>query len=106
MRCNIYKDKLESAELFGKPVLFTDLPIERESVPDDWFCYDLAASDRNPVKPATPWPARSKTASICMGSCWIWRASARKITSLVPRTLENMFYAPLLLKKKRGSSIP
>lgn len=53
MRCNIYKDQLESAELFGKPVLFTGLPIERESVPDNWFCYDLAASDRNPVKPAT-----------------------------------------------------
>ena len=53
MRCNIYKDQLESAELFGKPVLFTGLKIERESVPENWFCYDLAASDRNPVKPAT-----------------------------------------------------
>ena len=47
MRCNIYKDQLESAELFGKPVLYTGLSIERESVPDNWFCYDLAASDRN-----------------------------------------------------------
>ena len=53
MRCNIYKDQLESAELFGKPVLYTGLSIERESVPDNWFCYDLAASDRNPDKAVT-----------------------------------------------------
>ncbi len=53
MRCNIYKDQMESAELFGKPVLHTSLQIERESIPENWYCYDLAASDRNPVKPVT-----------------------------------------------------
>ena len=52
MRCNIYKDQMESAEVFGKPVLYTGLQIERESIPEHWCCYDLAASDRNPVKPA------------------------------------------------------
>lgn len=52
MRCNIYKDQMESAEVFGKPVLYTSLQIERESIPEHWYCYDLAASDRNPVKPA------------------------------------------------------
>ena len=51
MRCNIYKDALQRGELFGKPVLYTGLPIERESVPENWYCYDLTGSDRNPTKP-------------------------------------------------------
>lgn len=53
LRCNIYKDALQRAELFGKPVLYTGLPIERESVPDNWYCYDLTGSERNPTKPVT-----------------------------------------------------
>ena len=129
MRCNIYKDQLESAELFGKPVLYTGLSIERESVPDNWFCYDLAASDRNPDKAVTledhvvwnrvgtvlsPVPLKRettlarqiKTASICMRSCWIWRASARKTIWSTPRTRENIYCAPLLPKKKQNCSIP
>ncbi len=53
LRCNIYKDALQRAELFGKPVLYTGLPIERESIPENWYCYDLTGSDRNPTKPVT-----------------------------------------------------
>ena len=53
MRCNIYEDQFQSAELFGKPVLYTEKQIQREAVPEGWHCYDLSGTDRNPDKPAT-----------------------------------------------------
>lgn len=53
MRCNIYRDALQRGELFGKSVLYTGLLIERESIPENWYCYDLTGSDRNPTKPVT-----------------------------------------------------
>ena len=60
MRCNIYKDQFRSAELFGKPVLYTEKQIQREMVPEGWHCYDLTGTDREPDKPVTledrmPW---------------------------------------------------
>ena len=51
MRCNIYKEQLRSAELFGKPVLYTEKQVQRESVPEGWHCYDLKGSDANPGRP-------------------------------------------------------
>ena len=53
MRCNIYEDQFQSAELFGKPVLYTEKQVQREAVPEGWHCYDLSGTDRNPDKPAT-----------------------------------------------------
>ena len=60
LRCNIYKDQFRSAELFGKPVLYTEKQIQRELVPEGWHCYDLTGTDREPDKPVTledrmPW---------------------------------------------------
>ena len=48
MAVNIFKDWLRHAELFGKPVVATDRPIPRETVPDGWFCYDMQATGRSP----------------------------------------------------------
>ncbi len=53
MNMNIYKDQMEYAELFGKPVLYTTQAVPRETVPEDWHCYDLCGTDRNPYKPST-----------------------------------------------------
>ena len=60
LRCNIYEDQFRSAELFGKPVLYTEKQIQRELVPEGWHCYDLTGTDREPNKPVTledrmPW---------------------------------------------------
>ena len=60
LRCNIYEDQFQSAELFGKPVLYTEKQIQREMVPEGWHCYDLTGTDREPDKPVTledrmPW---------------------------------------------------
>ena len=60
LRCNIYEDQFQSAELFGKPVLYTEKQIQREMVPEGWHCYDLTGTDREPNKPVTledrmPW---------------------------------------------------
>ena len=52
MRCNIYEDQFQSAELFGKPVLYTQKQVQREAVPEEWHCYDLSGTDRDPGKPA------------------------------------------------------
>ena len=51
MRINIYKDQMERAELFGKPVLFTKQDIPRETMPDNWYSYDLCGNDRHPDRP-------------------------------------------------------
>ena len=60
MRCNIYEDQFQSAEIFGKPVLYTEKQVPREAVPDGWHCYDLTGTDREPDRPAAledrmPW---------------------------------------------------
>ncbi len=52
MRCNIYEDQFQSAELFGKLVLYTKKQVQREAVPEGWHCYDLSGTDRNPGKSA------------------------------------------------------
>lgn len=52
MRCNIYEEQLRSAELFGKPVLYTEKQVQRESVPEGWHCYNLSGSDRDLDKPS------------------------------------------------------
>ena len=42
---------MERGTLFGKPVLFTDQDIPRETIPDGWRCYDLCGNNRYPDKP-------------------------------------------------------
>jgi hypothetical protein len=53
MSVNARKEQYEHAELFGKPVLFTDSRIDRTTVPKEFYCYDLRGSDRDPGKPTT-----------------------------------------------------
>ena len=48
MAVNIFKDELQHARLFGKPVLTTNWLIPRETVPDGWFCYDMRGTDSDP----------------------------------------------------------
>ena len=47
MTVNIFKDRLQHAKLFGKPVLTTSGIIPRETVPDGWYCYDMQATGRS-----------------------------------------------------------
>jgi len=49
MAINIFTDQMQHAQLFGKPVLTTNLPIPRETVPDGWWCYDMQGTDRDPA---------------------------------------------------------
>ena len=44
---------MQHIEIFGKPALFTNWLIARNTVPPGWYCYDLRGSDRNPGKPVT-----------------------------------------------------
>ena len=53
MRVNARKEEYEHIELFGKPALFTSARIQTDSVPDDWYCYDLRGSDDDPGEPIT-----------------------------------------------------
>ena len=48
MSVNIFTDRMQCAELFGKPVLTTNGQIPREAIPDGWFCYDLQGTNRAP----------------------------------------------------------
>ena len=41
MYTDIYKDQLQKAYLFGTAVLYSDKPIPREDVPQDWFSYEF-----------------------------------------------------------------
>ena len=52
MSINIYKDQMQYAELFGKPVLHTVETIPRETVPEGWHCYELSGNTRQPERAA------------------------------------------------------
>ena len=49
MAVNIFTDPMQHAKLLGKPVLTTNEPIPRETVPDGWYCYDMQGTDRDPA---------------------------------------------------------
>ena len=51
MSVNAFDEIYEHVELFGKPALFTNSRIQRNSVPQGWFCYDLRGSDYDPGRP-------------------------------------------------------
>ena len=51
MSINIYQDTLQNVWLFGQSVLYTEQPIQREVVPEGWYCYELKGSDTNPKRP-------------------------------------------------------
>ena len=49
MSINIRTDFMQHAELFGNPVLFTNWLIQRDTIPKDWYCYDLRARGSPPT---------------------------------------------------------
>ena len=53
MSANIREDQMQHIEIFGKPALFTNWLIARDTVPAGWHCYDLRGSDQNPGKAVT-----------------------------------------------------
>ena len=48
MSINIRTDFMQHAELFGNPVLFTNWLIQRATIPNDWYCYDLRGTRQSP----------------------------------------------------------
>ena len=53
MSVNAMEERFEDIELFGKPALFTNSRVERDTVPADWHCYDLRGSDNDPGRPVS-----------------------------------------------------
>ncbi|MEA5152752.1 MAG: LPD28 domain-containing protein [Oscillospiraceae bacterium] len=53
MRVNAYDETYEYVELFGKPALFTNARVDRDTVPEGWYAYDLRGSDNDPGEPVT-----------------------------------------------------
>lgn len=50
MSVNIYTDRLQHANLFGKDVLCTNWLIPRDAVPKGWYCYDVRQIGSQPVE--------------------------------------------------------
>ena len=50
MSIDVREDKMQHAELFGEPVLYTNWLIARDTVPKGWYCYDIRGTDRDPNK--------------------------------------------------------
>ena len=50
------EENFEYIELFGKPGLFTNARIDRDTVPEGWYAYDLRGSDYDPGEPVTVEP--------------------------------------------------
>lgn len=48
MSINIWTDPMQHAALLGKPVLFTNWLIQRDIIPDGWYCYDLRGTHKSP----------------------------------------------------------
>lgn len=53
MQVNAMTEKFEHIELFGKPVLFTNARVDRETVPEGWYRYNIRGSDNDPGSFAT-----------------------------------------------------
>lgn len=53
MSVNAREEEYEHIELFGKPALFTNSRIDRTTVPEGFYCYDLRGSDYDPGRPVT-----------------------------------------------------
>ena len=49
MSINIWTDSMQHAALLGKPVLFTNWLIQRDIIPDGWYCYDLRGTLNSPI---------------------------------------------------------
>jgi len=56
MRVNVYDESFEYVKLFGKPALFTESHIDRDTVPEGWYAYDLRGSNTNSSEPVTVEP--------------------------------------------------
>ena len=50
MSIDIWTDSMQHAELFGKPVLFTNWLIQRDTIPQGWHCYDLRGTRKAPQR--------------------------------------------------------
>ena len=50
------RDYFELIEIYDKPALFSNGRIDRDTVPDGWYCYDLRGSDSDPGEPVTVEP--------------------------------------------------
>ena len=50
------RDYFELIEIYDQPAMFSNGRIDRETVPDGWYCYDLRGSDNDPSEPATVEP--------------------------------------------------
>lgn len=48
MTINVWSDSMQHIELLGKPALFSDSRVNRSTVPDGWYVYDLRGSDYDP----------------------------------------------------------
>ena len=57
MSVNAFTEEYEYIELFGKPGLFTNARIDRDTVPEGWYAYDLRGSDYDPGVPVTVEPS-------------------------------------------------
>lgn len=53
MYVNAMTEDFEHIEIFGKPVLFTDARIDKATIPEGWYRYDIRGSDYDPGKFAT-----------------------------------------------------
>lgn len=51
------EENYEYIELFGRPALFTNSRIDRDTVPEGWYAYDLRGSDYDPGEPVTAEPS-------------------------------------------------
>lgn len=48
MQVNAMTEEFEHIEIFGKTVLFTNARVDRATVPDGWYRYDIRGSDYDP----------------------------------------------------------
>lgn len=50
-RTNVRKERLEEAELWGVPILFTTLRVDPATVPSGMYVYDLQAQPEDWAQP-------------------------------------------------------
>jgi hypothetical protein len=66
MNNNIYDEEFELVELFDKPALFTNLRIDRDTVPEGLYAYDLRHGDNGTPSTVEPFVGVNHAGTVIM----------------------------------------
>ena len=110
MSINIWTDSMQHAALLGKPVLFTNWLIQRDIIPDGWYCYDLRGTHKSPstrttlVDHAADYHAGTVLSPIPLKHEGIYKADPKNLAAKAKAEKYSKILAKTLINTSGGDS--